>query len=145
MELHEFMHLHGRHDFPRDHRAIDDLLREALGHLRHGHADRGRAQSLQGFAGEAGGIAQLQALQVIHGADLLVGMNEPGIMRPEGKELHLLGFFHKALFGEFSRRAGIHDSAIGRDEGQFEHFSRGEAAGVLPGRVQTISATPSRA
>ena len=126
--LDQLVHLHGRHDLPRDHAAVERLLRQRLGQLRDRHRPADRAERIQRVAGKPRRRTQPQALHVVHGLDRLVGVHEPVVVRPEADRMDLGEFLLQVRLGELLHRPGVRHRALGGDEGKLEHLDGREAA-----------------
>jgi hypothetical protein len=133
VELDQLLHLEGRHDFPRHDAAVDHALGQRLGDLRHRHRNAVGAERLQRLAGEPGRRAQLEALEVVHGLDLLVRMDQAVVMRPDRDRVHLAEFLARMSLVELLHRPGVGHALAGGHEGQLEGFRGREAAGARAG------------
>ena len=98
------------------------------------HADGGGAQRLQRLAGEPRREAQLEALQVVLRLDLLIGVDQAVVVRPEGQELHVLGLAGKVGRRELGARPRVDQRAARGGERQLEGLRGGEAARRVAGQ-----------
>ena len=98
-ELGQLVDLDGRAHFVRDHCTVDGAFGQRVRHLWHGHAHGRGAQFGQQLGGLAGGAAQLQALDVGHGFDLLLGGEDvAGAVHVHTQHLHVFEFVLGVLF-----------------------------------------------
>ncbi len=128
MRINKFGHAQrGRH-LPRDHRALDHVARQCLGHLRHGHADGSAAQRLDQPGHQPGGAAHRAPLHIVRGFNRRAAhMHLAGAVDMHGDRAHAFEFIlHMHLIETpCSPRRGL---GIAADERQVKHFGTQEAA-----------------
>ena len=143
---HHLLQAERRHHLPRHHRAVDHALAQRLRHLRHRHPDRRRAERPQRLAVQARGEAQLQAAQVLHGADLRAANGSAPRHAPRRRSGGPRGTPRAGACRRIpAPPCSSRSPACATTKGSSNTSMRGKRPGVLPGRVQMMSATPSRA
>ena len=96
--------------------------------MRHRHTHGGGPQHGDELVGQTGGRAQLQATQIGHGLDRLVGhVEHPGAVHVEGEWMYVLELVLAVLLHVVPQRFAGRFGAL-HHEGQLEGFHRGESA-----------------
>ena len=129
---------------PVVHAAVDDVLLQVLIGIGGGHGDGLHADGGHPQAGGGAGGAELQALQVVSGLHLAVGLSggqDAGAVALQGDDLDglPLGSNLGDLSGHVHEDLGAHLSGVDAVQGQLDELRDGELAGIegrsAPGHV----------
>ena len=122
-----------RRALPRHRSAVDDALRERVGHRRQRHLHRRRAERGDQVRVDARRGADLEALQILERLRLLADeVEQRAVVDVHPQQVHASELVHRVLLRVGAQRLARRLRG-GRHPRQFEHLGLGVAAGGIGG------------